>query len=60
MKLARKCRCVADSHPHKPGKCKNLATEPDRMCKPCHDETAEELSTTAKQDRPLAPLSTRE
>ena len=28
-----------------------LATEPDRLCKPCHDETAEELSKPRKTDR---------
>jgi hypothetical protein len=60
MNPARKCRCAGETHGHKPGKCKNLATEPDRLCKPCHDETAEELCKSATQDRPLASLSKRE
>jgi hypothetical protein len=41
---ARKCRCAAGSHGHRPGKCRNLATEPDQMCKPCHDKALEEIS----------------
>ena len=56
----RKCRCPSQSHSHTLGKCKNLATEPDRLCKPCHDTTAAELSKTTKEDRPLASLSKRE
>ena len=32
-----KCKCPSENHGHKAGKCKNLATEPDHMCKQCHE-----------------------
>jgi hypothetical protein len=38
-----KCKCPTETHGHKAGKCNNLATEPHRMCKPCHDKTAKEM-----------------
>ena len=35
---------------HKAGKCLQLATEPDRMCKPCHDSALDEaLQPAAKR-----------
>ena len=60
MKLKRKCQCPSQSHPHERGKCKNVATEPDGLCTPCHDKTAEELSSITELDRPLARLLKRE
>ena len=60
MTLATKCRCASERHGHKPGKCKNVATEPEQMCKPCRDETKEELSRISKRERPLRRLSKRE
>jgi hypothetical protein len=43
-----KCQCPSETHGHEAGKCTNLATEPDRMCKPCHDSWADEAMPTAK------------
>ena len=44
-----KCQCRSETHGHEAGKCTNLATEPDRMCKPCHDSWADEaVQATAK------------
>jgi hypothetical protein len=61
MKPQRKCLCPAETHGHKAGKCKGASTEPDGLCKPCHDRTAEELSRISeREDRPLARLSKRE
>jgi uncharacterized OB-fold protein len=37
-----KCQCPSKTHGHKAGKCGQVATEPDRMCKPCHDSWADE------------------
>jgi hypothetical protein len=45
-----KCRCPSDNHGHKAGKCKNLATEPDQLCKPRHDKMAKELRQQPKSD----------
>src|SRR6476659_3895441 len=39
----QKCRYASNTHGHKPGKCTNLATEPESLCKPCYDKTLEEL-----------------
>jgi hypothetical protein len=39
-----KCRCASKTHGHMPGKCPNLATEPERLCKPCYDKTSAELA----------------
>jgi hypothetical protein len=33
------CQCQAATHGHEPGKCPNPATEPDNLCKACHDAT---------------------
>ena len=55
-----KCKCPSKSHGHHPGKCNDLATDPDGLCDPCRDKTAEELSTITEQEQPLAPLSKRE
>jgi hypothetical protein len=38
-----KCRCPSESHGHRPGKCKNLATEANQMCKQCYDKTVKEI-----------------
>jgi hypothetical protein len=38
-----KCKCPSETHGHEAGKCNNLASEPDRMCKPCHDKVAKEM-----------------
>jgi hypothetical protein len=45
-----KCRCPSEAHGHKPGKCNNLATEPDRTCKPCHDTAAKEMHAACPED----------
>jgi hypothetical protein len=45
-----KCKCPTETHGHKAGKCNNLATAPDRMCKPCHDKTAKEMHTASQPD----------
>jgi len=45
-----KCQCPTETHGHKAGKCNNLATELDRLCKPCHDETAKEMHTARPPD----------
>jgi hypothetical protein len=50
----RKCRCPSGDHGHKPGKCNNLATEHDQLCKPCSDRQAEEprlVGGTTGRDR---------
>jgi hypothetical protein len=57
---AMKCKCPSKSHGHQPGKCKDLATDPDGLCDPCRDKTAEELSTITEREQPLGPLSKRE
>jgi hypothetical protein len=38
----QKCRCPSKDHGHKPGKCNNLATEHDQLCKSCSDRLADE------------------
>src|SRR4051812_10953844 len=35
-----KCRCQSTTHNHEPGVCANDATEPDGLCKSCHDQAA--------------------
>ena len=55
-----KCQCPSKSHRHKPGKCNDLTTEPDGLCDPCRDKTAQELSTITEQVQPLARISKRE
>jgi hypothetical protein len=47
-----KCRCPAETHGHKSGKCNNLATEPDRMCKSCHDKLAKEMHAVRPNEQP--------
>jgi hypothetical protein len=44
----RKCRCPSGDHGHKPGKCNNLATERDQLCKPCSDREGADLKAKAK------------
>ena len=44
-----KCQCPSETHGHKAGKCAQIATEPDRMCKPCRDSAlAEAVQAAAK------------
>ena len=45
-----KCKCPAETHGHEAGKCNNLATEPDHMCKPCHDKVAKEMHVARPPD----------
>ena len=40
---------------HKPGKCTNLATEPESLCKPCYDKTSDELSDVSRDARVEGP-----
>jgi hypothetical protein len=32
------CQCQVGTHGHEPGKCPEPATEPDNLCKSCHDK----------------------
>jgi hypothetical protein len=57
MQLVKKCRCPSERHGHKPGKCQNVATEPEQICKPCRDKSAGALSRASKRERPLRRLS---
>ena len=34
----RKCQCDSSSHGHRPGKCNELATERDALCKRCSEK----------------------
>jgi hypothetical protein len=45
-----KCKCPSETHGHEAGKCNNLATEPDHMCKPCHDKVAKEMHVAHPTD----------
>jgi hypothetical protein len=47
-----KCQCPSETHGHEAGKCNNLATEPDRMCKPCHDKAAKDVHVARLPDQP--------
>jgi hypothetical protein len=49
-----KCKCPTETHGHEAGKCNNLATEPDRMCKPCHDKAAKDMHAARPARRPTA------
>jgi hypothetical protein len=49
-----KCKCPTETHGHEAGKCSNLATEPDRMCKPCHDMAAKDVHAARPTQRPTA------
>ena len=53
-----KCKCPSETHGHEAGKCNNLATEPDRMCKPCHDKVAKEMDTARPPDNQATHQST--
>jgi hypothetical protein len=46
---ARKCRCPSKDHGHKPGKCNNLATEHDQLCKSCSDREGTDLEAKASR-----------
>jgi len=52
-----KCQCPSETHGHEAGKCNNLATEPDRMCKPCHDSWADEAMPTARPADNQPPIN---
>ena len=45
-----KCKCPTETHGHKAGKCNHLATEPDRLCKPCPDKAAKEMHAALQPD----------
>jgi hypothetical protein len=47
----RKCRCPSGDHEHKPGKCQDLATEQDQLCKPCSEKEAAALQLKAERSR---------
>jgi hypothetical protein len=49
--MEKTCGCQTETHGHKAGKCAKPATEPDHMCKPCHDKAAHE------QEKSHTPLS---
>jgi hypothetical protein len=51
-----KCRCASKTHGHKPGKCTNLATEPESLGKSCCDKTSEELRDKRSTRSPAARL----
>jgi len=38
--MVEKCQRQSGNHGHKPGECKEKATEHDRVCKPCHNKAA--------------------
>ena len=44
----QKCRCASKTHEHKPGKCTNLATEPESLCKSCYEKTSAELKARSR------------
>jgi hypothetical protein len=50
-----KCKCHSETHGHEAGKCNNLASEPDRMCKPCHDKAAKEMADAQPQPNQPSP-----
>jgi len=45
----RKCRCPSGDHGHEPGKCKDIATEQDQLCKPCSEKEAAALQVKAER-----------
>jgi hypothetical protein len=45
-----KCRCPSETHAHRAGKCNKLATEPDHMCKSCHDKATEDMHDARTAD----------
>jgi hypothetical protein len=48
--MTEKCKCPADTHGHEAVKRNNLATEPDRICKPCHDSALDEAVQAAAEN----------
>ena len=57
---ARKCRCASDTHGHDPGKCANLATQPDSLCKACYDTTLEEVKERLEELKDIAATSQKD
>ena len=57
---AGKCRCASDTHGHNPGKCTNLATQPDSLCKPCYDTTLEEVKERLDELKDIAATSQKD
>jgi hypothetical protein len=55
----RKCRCLSGDHGHEPGKCSNLATERDQLCKPCSDREAADLQAKGKTGRSAEPSASK-
>jgi hypothetical protein len=55
---AMKCQCPSETHGHKVGKCGQLATEPDRMCKPCHERFRR--SGTGRRKEPAERANARD
>jgi hypothetical protein len=53
--MQEKCKCPTEGHGHKAGQCDQLATEPDRMCKPCHDKAAEAMHSPRPSDNQPPP-----
>jgi hypothetical protein len=50
-----KCNCQSNTHGHKADKCDKPATEPNRMCKPCHDKAAKEMADAQPQPNQPPP-----
>ena len=44
----QKCRCASKTHEHKPGKCTNLPTKPESLCKSCYEKTSAELKARSR------------
>lgn len=40
--MNEKCRCLATTHEHAPGKCENMSMEGSTFCEGCEDQIAEE------------------
>jgi hypothetical protein len=57
---ARKCRCASDTHGHDPGKCANLATQPDSLCKLCYDTTLEEVKERLEELKDITATSQKD
>jgi hypothetical protein len=50
------CQCQSGDHGHQPGKCPNQATEPDHLCKHCHDSAVAEIAPLSEiGELPIRP-----
>jgi hypothetical protein len=58
--MTEKCKCPADTHGHEAGKCNNLPTGPDCMCKPCHESALDEAVQAAAEGLLSEPLRATE